>query len=150
MRSIGIRAKPTEVVFAIFDSKQQRIINIEALKIPKALNKPEALKYVRNHVIDILNEYEVDTGGIRITESSSRNLSIDRIEIEGVIQEAFSSSTLKSYYSGQIATIAAKNGFDRTDFKKYVDGEIEFNNVENWDNLSKLEREAIITAFGAQ
>jgi hypothetical protein len=86
---------------------------------------------------------------LRVTESAAKTLSVSRIEIEGVIQEAFASSSLSSYYCGQISTIAARIGIPRTDFKPYVDGAKTFDGVENWGDLGREEREAILAALGA-
>jgi len=94
MRTLGIRAKPREVVFAVFDTEDRSLLNVEVIKIPKALATPDGLKYVRNNVLDIIREYDIDRAGIRVTESSAQTLSVERIEIEGVIQEAFASSLL--------------------------------------------------------
>lgn len=94
MRTIGIRAAPTEVTFAIFDTSENALVNVEKIKIPKALAWPDALKYVRNNVLDILREYSVERGGLRVTESSAQQRNIQRIELEGVMQEAFASSSL--------------------------------------------------------
>ena len=149
MNNLGIRVKPSEFAFAVFDSDANELVNVESVKIPKALDAPEALKYVRNTILDILREYEIDAAGIRITEGNSQHIDIRRIEIEGVIQEAFASSTLKSYYVGQISSIAARVGIARSDFKRYVDGEIDCELVENWDQFGSSEREAVLAAMGA-
>ena len=149
MNTLGIRVKPKVIIIAVYDSIENSIVNVESIKIPKALSTPEALKYVRNSVLDILREYEINKAGLRIVESNSQNLVIHRIEIEGVIQEAFASSTLSAYFCGQISKISAKLEMPRADFKKYIDGELEYVNVENWNNHNKEEREAILTSLGA-
>jgi hypothetical protein len=148
MRSIGIRAAPTGVVFAIYDDEQHEVLNVELIKIPKAFLVPDALKYVRSNLLDVIREYDVECAGIRITESSAQTPDHARIQIEGVIQEAFASSPLKSYYVGQISTIAAKLGIDRVDFKKYIEGTISWD-VENWSSMNGVQREAILCAIGA-
>lgn len=147
--TLGIRAKPAEVTFAVFDGRARELTNVETLKIPRALPTPDALKYVRNNILDIIREFEIERAGLRTTESAARSPSISRIEIEGVIQEAFASSTLKSYYCGQISRIAAKVGISRADFKPYVQGDRTFELVENWDDLTPEEREAVLAAVGA-
>lgn len=150
MNTLGIRAKPTEFAFAVYNLEANKLVNVERVKIPRALGAPDALKYVRNTILDILREYTIDKAGIRITESNSQHLNIRRIEIEGVIQEAFASSSLSSYYVGQISNIAAKVGIERTDFKRYVAGEVDCDLVENWDQLGSEEREAVLAAIGAR
>jgi hypothetical protein len=92
MITIGIRAAPKAVTFAIYDSDAKTIINIEEIKIPAAFSSPDGLKYLRNNLLDVLREFKVEKAGVRASEPSARNPSIERIQIEGVIQEAFASS----------------------------------------------------------
>lgn len=149
MNSLGIRVKSCSVVIAIYNTESNSIVNVEDIKIPKALATPESLKYVRNSILDVLREFDIVNAGLRIVESTSQTLNIRRIETEGVIQEAFASSMLSAYYCGQISTITARLKISRSDFKLYVEGKKEFENVENWNNHNKEEREAILTALGA-
>jgi hypothetical protein len=148
MITIGIRASPKAVTFAIYDSTQKRVVNIEEIKVPAALATPDALKYIRCNLLDVLREFKVEKAGIRASEPNAQNPSIDRIHIEGVIQEAFASSNLQAYYIGHIATICYRLGIERTAFKPLVDGDKEYP-VENWQSLSKEEREALLSAIGA-
>lgn len=150
MNTMGIRAKPGEVTFAVYDVDNRALSNVETIKIPKALPTPDALKYVRNNVLDVIREYQISRAGLRTTESTARSPSVQRIEIEGVIQEAFASSSLQGYYCGQIATIASRLGIPRANFKLHVNGELPFDSVENWADLSPEEREAVFAALGAQ
>lgn len=148
MRTIGIRAAPTAVTFVVYDSSSNEIVNVEDIKIPLAFAAPDALKYVRNNLLDILREYSVERAGIRTTEPNAQSMSIERIQIEGVVQEAFASSVLKEYYVGQISSISKRLGIDRADFKKYIDGAKEWS-VDNWKTLGKEQREALLCAIGA-
>lgn len=149
MNTMGIRVKPGEVTFAVFDVERDQLSNVETIKVPKALPTPDALKYVRNNILDVLREYGITRAGLRIAESTAQSISVERVAIEGVIQEAFASSTLRAYYCGQISTIAAKVGIPRTAFKPYVTGEQDFALVENWSTLTPEEREAVLAALGA-
>ncbi|WP_262030162.1 hypothetical protein [Microvirga sp. Mcv34] len=148
MITIGIRAAPRVVTFAIYDSEAQAIINIEEIKIPAAFSTPDGLKYLRSNLLDVLREFEVEQAGVRVTEPSAQSASVERTQIEGVIQEAFASSNLTRYYVGQISSISARLGIDRKKFKPLVDGEDEYP-VENWNKMSKEEREAVLCAVGA-
>lgn len=149
MRIIGFRAHPSEVTFVILDSDEQAIMNIETIKIPKALSVPESLKYVRNNILDILREYNIEKAGLRVTESNAQRVDPKRLQIEGVIKETFASSNLKDYYCGQISNISSRIGFKRTEFKKYIDGCLDFEPIENWSELNKFQREASLVALGA-
>ena len=149
MITIGIRAAPKVVTFAIYDANSEVILNVEEIKIPAAFSTPAALKYVRSNLLDVLREYKVSQAGVRVTEAFSPHLNIERIQIEGVIQEAFASSELQSYYVGQISSISKRLGIERKKFKPMVDGD-ENPGVDNWNNMSKEEREAILCAMGAK
>jgi len=148
MRTIGIRAAPSAVTFAVVDTSTNTVINVEKIKIPSAFETPDALKYVRSNLLDVLREYQIERAGIRVTEAIA-DASTERIQLEGVIQEAFASSELKGYYVGQISSISAKVGIERERFKPMVAGEDD-PGVENWDKMSKEAREAILCAMGAQ
>lgn len=150
MNTMGIRVKPGEVTFAVYDTEHRVVLNVEVIKVPKALATPDALKYVRNNILDVIREYAVERAGLRVTESNAQSMSIERIEIEGVIQEAFASSCLKGYYAGQIASISRRVGFSRDQFKRYVSNEIPYDAVDNWDGLKPEAREAVLAALGAQ
>jgi hypothetical protein len=146
--TIGIRAAPSTVTFVVYDLDSDAIVNVEALHIPIALKTPDALKYVRSNLLDILREYDVTYAGIRTTEPNSQTINIARVQLEGVIQEAFASSTVKGYYVGQISSISARLGIPRADFKLYVNGTKDWN-VDGWHELSKVAREAMLCAVGA-
>jgi len=150
MKTLGIRVQPNTVVIAVYDSTNGALENVESIQIPKALSTPGALKYVRNSILDVLREYEIEKAGLRTIESNSRTRSIRRIEIEGVIQEAFASSMLTAYYCGQISSISAKIPIVRADFKKFVDASLDYEPIENWGDLNNEEREAVFVALGAE
>lgn len=149
MITIGIRAAPSTVTFAVIDTDDNSVVNVEEIKIPAAFETPDALKYLRSNLLDVLREYHVVRAGIRVTEPSAQSMSIPRIQIEGVIQEAFASSELESYYVGQVSSISKRLGFDRTLFKPMVAGD-EDPGVENWGKMSKEAREAILCAMGCR
>ena len=149
MMTIGIRATPNSVTFAIFDAEKNSVVNVEEIKVPAAFSTPAALKYLRSNLLDVLREYDVKRAGVRVTEPNAQSMSIERIQIEGVIQEAFASSDLESYYVGQISSISKRLGIDRTRFKSLVAGE-ENIDIENWNKMSKEAREAILCAMGAK
>lgn len=148
MITIGIRAAPGAVTFAVIDIDTNTVINVEKIKIPAAFERPDALKYVRSNLLDILREYKVERAGIRETESIADS-NTERTQLEGVIQEAFASSELKGYYVGQIASISSRAGFESKRFKLMVAGEDD-PGVENWEKMTKEAREAILCAMGAK
>ena len=149
MITIGIRAAPRVVTFAVYDTDAKTVINVEEIRIPAAFGTPDGLKYLRSNLLDVLREFRVERAGVRLTEPSAQSLSIDRVQIEGVIQEAFASSELSAYFAGPIATGAARLGIERTRFKPLADGEDGYG-IENLGKMSKEEREAILYAMGAE
>lgn len=148
MITIGIRAAPKEVTFAVYDTDARTVLNVEEIRIPAAFQTPDALKYLRSNLLDVLREYAVEKAGVRVTESSAQTPNIARIQIEGVIQEAFASSRLAAYYVGQISSISSRIGIDRARFKPLVDG-TEAYDMEGWAEMSKEGREAVLCAVGA-
>lgn len=148
MITIGIRAAPTAVTFAIYDSDSNKVVNIEQIKIPAAFSTPEGLKYVRSNLLDVLREYKVAKAGIRAAEPRAQSISIERMQIEGVIQEAFASSELTSYFVGHIASISSRLGIPRSDFKPFILGEKEYQ-VEKWAGMTAVQRESVLCAIGA-
>lgn len=149
MITIGIRATPKVIYYAIVDTQDSSIVTIDEIVIPLAFETHDALKYVRSNVLDILREYKVERAGVRTTEPSSQQKNIDRIQIEGVIIEAFASSGLKNYYYGQISTIAARIGKNRDELLPMIDGTAEVD-IQNWADISKEKREAVLCAMGAE
>jgi hypothetical protein len=131
-----------------FRSEANTIVNIEEIRIPAAFATPDGLKYLRSNLLDVLREFKVERAGVRASEPSAQNPNIARIQIEGVIQEAFASSELSAYYVGHISSISSRLGIERTAFKPFVDGAQEYP-VENWNEMSKIEREAVLCAIGA-
>ncbi|GMN14859.1 hypothetical protein [Altererythrobacter sp. MTPC7] len=148
MITIGIRAAPSAVTFAIYDDVKDEIINLDQITVPVALDTPDMLKYLRCHLLDILREYEVSFAGIRATEPSAQRANIGRIEIEGVIMESFASSDLEGYYIGHVSSIMSRLGVPRTDFKLFVDGKKD-PQIDGWDQANANQREAILCAKGA-
>ena len=64
MITIGIRAAPKAVTFAIYDSASDAVQNVEEIKIPAAFSIPSSLKYVRSNILDVLREYNVEKAGV--------------------------------------------------------------------------------------
>jgi hypothetical protein len=150
MRTIGIRVSPSSVTYVIYDAQAKSILTVDKINVPKALSVPDSLKFVRSNVLDIIREYEIDKAGIRISETTVHRQSIERIQLEGVIQEALASSSVSKYYCGQISSISARAGIARADFKKYIADELVFDRIPGWTRHSVEEKEAMLTAIGAE
>lgn len=150
-KSIGIRVTPATVYFSIvsINDDELEIIAIDRINNPKALNTPEQLKFIRNTLGDIINEFSITNACIRVTESNAKSISIQRIYIEGVIQELFASSTIMNYYIGQISNISSSLGIERSKFKPLADGNEIYGNIDNWKKYSLEERESMLSAISA-
>ncbi|OOE82380.1 hypothetical protein BZG25_00565 [Salinivibrio sp. ML198] len=152
MNILGIRVEPKKTTFVVLGKVdgQFEVINSEVIKVPSALDFPEKLKYIRNCVLDILREYSICYAGIRVAEANTQNLDITRLHIEGVVQEAFSSSNVGSYFTGRKTSIAARLNLKPKQLDAVFKGERDFNGVVNWNILSnKNSREAALVAMGA-
>jgi len=149
MITMGLRAAPKAVTFAIYDSDEQGLVNVEDILVPAAFQFPEALKYIRSNILDVLRMYGVEKAGVRTTEPVAQSPSIERIQIEGVIQETFASSTMTGYFAGPIALVCSALKVDRTTFKPMVKQGRNDLEVEGWDKMSEARREAVLCALGA-
>lgn len=149
MNKIGIRVSPKAIYYCIYNAENSEVVNIDKMVVPLSLEVPERLKYIRLNLLDIIREYGVKKAGIRTIEPNAKSPSVDRIHIEGVIQEAFASSNLESYYVGQISNISSRVGIERSRFKPLVDKDEQFSDFEGWKDLTKEQREAALCAIGA-
>ncbi len=150
-KSIGIRVTPSTLYFSIvsYEKEVLGIVLIDKINNPKALNTPEQLKFLRNTLCDIINEFAITNACVRITESNAQTVSIPRIYIEGVIQELFASSTIIKYYVGQISSISSHLGIERAKFKPYAEGKEIFLGIENWETYTLEERESLMASISA-
>lgn len=150
-KSIGIRVTPSTVYFSVvsYENEELEITLVDKINNPKALSIPEQLKFLRNTLCDIINEFGITNACIRITESNAQSVNITRIYIEGVIQELFASSTIVKYYVGQISSISANLGIERATFKPFAEGKEIFMEIENWKSFSLEQRESLMSAISA-
>jgi len=149
--SIGIRVSPSVVYYSILKELDEQIefLVVDKLILPAALSLPEQLKFIRNTFLDILREFDVTVACIRVTESNAQSAHFGRIGIEAVIQELFASSSIEHYFVGVISSISAKLGFNRDQFKGYVTGTTNYENIEEWPDFKPESREALLAAFSA-
>ena len=152
MNILGIRVEPKITTFVVIESNNEKftVINSEVIKVPAALDFPEKLKYIRNCVLDILREYAVNIAGIRVAEGNTQNLDVTRLHIEGVIQEAFSSSDVGSYFTGRKSSIASRLGININELDEVLKGKVNYSTICNWEILkSQSSKEAALVAMGA-
>lgn len=148
--SIGIRVKPDAIIYSIIQESTdcKNILIIDKLNVPKVLEVPEQLKFIRNTFLDIIFENHVNRACIRVTESIAMKPSLERINIEAVIQELIASSSIEKYYIGKIANISSHLGFSRDNFKLYLDKGV-YPGIERWSDYNKEQKESLLAALSA-
>lgn len=150
--SIGIRVKSDSIIYSIIkeENKSKELILIDKVNIPIALEVPEQLKFIRSTFLDIIFENQINLACIRTTESIAQKISIERVNIEAIIQELIASSSIERYYVGQISNISAKLGIARERFKQLIiskEKDCEF--FDNWNKYNKEQKEALLAALSA-
>ncbi len=148
--SIGIRVKPDAIIYSIIQESTDcnNILIIDKLNVPKVLEVPEQLKFIRNTFLDIIFENHVNRACIRVTENIAMKPSLERINIEAVIQELIASSSIEKYFIGKIANISSHLGFSRENFKLYLDKGV-YSGIESWSNYNKEQKESLLAALSA-
>ena len=158
MRAIGLRVCSNHTVYYTIieknDSGDLDYLAISQVNVPRCLNRPEALNFTRNTLLDILKEYEVSNAVIRIAEfgGTLKQVIVERFFIEGVIQECLASSSVDCFASGRINEITSISNMPTTDFKEYVNATLDYKNIPdsvNWSKLSKEKRESILACNAA-
>ncbi|NOU72529.1 hypothetical protein GC098_14015 [Paenibacillus sp. LMG 31458] len=154
MIAIGIRVSPQTIYYSILEQQDDGTIEIKTVDtiiVPKAMDVPKRLTYIRTTLISIIAEYKVKKAGIRIFEGSSMNISTDRIYIEGVVQELFANSSVEKYFLGTKGTLAKLLEVKVTDITKWIDekGQSEDLEIEGWETMKTESRESSLTAYAA-
>lgn len=153
MTGIGLRVYSNSCVFyAIIDKDDDGNFDYKSLSclyVPMSLEKPEQLSFIRNTLLDIYNEYNIQRAGIRMSEFTGHitQVVIERYFLEGVIQESLASSPIEKYVAGQISTLTALLGIERDAFKKLANAEQAFQDVPDavsWNDLDLEQRESIL------
>jgi hypothetical protein len=153
MKSIGIRVEPTEIYYVILEMESEGNFRFspQKLVLPKALNDdtPKQLSFIRTTLFSIICEYDIEYAGLKTTEGSAPTPSVFRMNIEGVIQELFSDSTIKNYFTGTYTSIAARVKSNSTTIKESCNGENNILGIDNWGNLNQKHRVCVFSALAA-
>lgn len=148
MRTLGVRVAPKVASFIVYCSKEKELKCADVINIPQTLNIPEQLKYIRNNILDILREYDVSLAAIRVCEANSRNPSIERLYIEGVVQEAFSSSNIMDYHILRKQGIYRRLGLTPKEYDNAINGNLPVMGINTAD-YDVATNEAILSALAA-
>jgi hypothetical protein len=149
--SLGIRVEPNKISFSVVKENDDtiEIVLVDEIIVPKSLNVPEQLKFIRCTLSDIINENKITLGCIRIPESTAGSVNIPRTYIEGVIQELIASSSIQKYYVGQISSISSRLGIEKEDFKPFARGDKTFMEMEIWSDINLQKRESLMASISA-
>ncbi|HFN0791453.1 hypothetical protein NYO12_28320 (plasmid) [Klebsiella variicola] len=149
MRILGVRAAPKVTSFVVYCTDESALKCVDVIQIPATLDTPEKLKYVRNNILDILNLYNVELAAIRVTESNADNLSIDRLYIEAVIQEAFSSSDLRKYFTIRKSGMKSSLKLSEIEYKEIWKSHRNISGIDN-SGFTAETNEAVLAALSAE
>lgn len=149
MRILGVRAAPKVTSFVVYCTEESELKCVDVIKIPAILDTPEKLKYVRNNILDILNLYNVELAAIRVTETNADNLSIDRLYLEAVIQEAFSSSDINKYYTIRKSGMKLSLDLSENEYKEILRSQRSVKGIDN-SGFTTETNEAVLAALAAE
>lgn len=127
---------------------------ISHISIPSALTAPDQLSYLRNTLLDIILEFQVQSAFIRISEHTRtmKATTIQRIYVEGVILETLASGNISNYSLGRITTIGRLLSFESGEFKELASGKKDYAHLPktwSWDELSLESRESVLACHAA-
>lgn len=149
---IGLRVHPGGIFFTIvkeLDSGDYEFLAIDNIIIPKALDTPTTLSYLRTTIISILMEFQVTNAGIRIAETIAPSVSTLRIYLEGIIQELFASSSVENYFLGTKTSLARYLNQPMDVISEYITGKNDFIGLSDIPKSHKEKRESILIAIAS-
>jgi hypothetical protein len=153
MKSIGLRVEPSEIYYVILELEDggNFRFSTQKLVLPKALNEdiPKQLSFIRTTLFSIICEYDIQYAGLKTTEGLAQTPSVFRMNIEGVIQELFADSTIKTYFAGTFTSIAARVKNNSTTIKESCKGENNILGIDTWGSLNQKHRECVFSALAA-
>lgn len=155
--SIGFRVSPKEIYYAIVENTgdNYEFSSIANIKIPISFDDPAKLSYIRNTVSTLLIQYKVCYAGIKLIEGNARssltNTSIFRFNVEGVLMEIFSNSTIEKYFLGVTSNIASILKVQKDKPHLMLDQLYDTNELstDNHKKVTEEYKEAMIVALAA-
>lgn len=160
MNSVGLRVKSKGIVYysvaSIDDAGTILLVIVDRIVVPVSLEMHLQFSFVRQTILDVFAEYNIENGFVRIAEfSRSHNKSkSDRLMLEGVVLESMGSGILENASTGRIGTICRLLQIETAVFRAYIEGQSNPDSLSNvgsssWDKYSEVEREAILSAMAA-
>ena len=149
MATLGVRCSNTDCHFAVLDGSQESpdIISAKKFKFPKGFSKAEALNWFNLEVSDFLKSTKIETIAIRSPENNARrSSSLDtRLQFEGILYLLSAQLGIENVESKIKSTIAKDLGLKGKG--KYLDTKLDTSCVDNFDDYSTKEQEAIMVAW---
>ena len=143
--TIGFRVEPKAVNWAVVTgtAAEPKLIDAGTLPAPKGYSEQESLRWYRQKVVDLVQQYGPPSCGIRDSEAGPRPIKEvqDRCRIEGVVIEAAASKGCQ-VVSGRLKSISSSLASKGA--KRYLDEE-EFRELD-WSRYHRNVREAILVA----
>lgn len=150
MKCIAIRVSPSEIYYALGEINEDDELeySLDSIVVPQFLEMPKRLSYIRNVLDSVITQQDVKYAGIRLAETNAKSSNINRLYIEAVIQEFFSSSTIESYKLFRLANIASCLSMKSSDIKGWIEnkGAPEFFS-EEWESISRESRESLLVLY---
>lgn len=149
-KGIGIRVTPSEIFYTVVaeNDKQEGQYFNEILIVPKALDIPRQLSFIRTTLFSLICEHNITEAGLRTAEGTAQQANVSRLNIEGVVQELFSNSTITNYFTGTLTSMASRLGTTNKKLKECCEGTNAFG-VGDWNQFHKNHRESYLAAIAA-
>ncbi|WP_095270156.1 hypothetical protein [Terribacillus saccharophilus] len=156
MHSLGLRVAVQQkekkgcVYFAVSKINDGiELLESGKLTIPSSMIVPEQLAYIRTNLLSIINKFDIEYAGLRITEGISKTFIPFRLNIEGVVQELFANSSIVNYELLTLVKLAKFLETDTDTVKDIVNGKetLEGFDEDLWSKFNKEEKEAILSSI---
>ncbi|MGN4739052.1 hypothetical protein [Bacillus cereus] len=144
---IGIRVTPKKIYYTIINEKGYEN---DVLNVPTALDPPRQLSFIRTTLLSIICEYKITHAGLKTAEGlGKKSINFFRLNIEGVIQELFSDSTVKSYFAGTSTSIASRLKSTNKIVTECCKGNNNAFDIADWNRLNQYHRESLLACLAA-
>jgi hypothetical protein len=151
MRYIGFFYSKESIYYCVGESSEEsfNILSFSQLRIPKALNVPDQLSFIRANIQSIFMEYNISGAYIKLIEpyntAIARTVNQLRHYVEGVIQECISDSNLTVYGAGTLADMAKTIGWTVKDLRALI----ERSNPEHQKQFGDLTKDKLTAMMAA-
>ncbi|MEO1770272.1 MULTISPECIES: hypothetical protein [Enterococcus] len=150
MNVVGLRVEPRIINYTII--KDNGDFFPDKLMVPVYLDMPRRLSYIRSNLLSIIKENGISYIGLRVIEPQANNINLDRVNIEGVIQELMCDCKIEGYKTFIKSQI--KSALHLDDFKQLKDlcanvsvSSPDDIHLEYWNSLSVNQKESILVAM---